>query len=99
MPKILLLTANAELDIEEAFNWYESQDQGLGKSFIRCLDSKIDSIHNNPLHFQIVQKPSIRRALVNRFPFSIYYINQEDLISIIAVLHQHRSPESWKNRT
>jgi plasmid stabilization system protein ParE len=98
MLKTLILTPQAEKDFDDAYDWYESQDSGLGREFARCVDVKITSLHRAPQQHQVVYKSKIRRALINRFPFSIYFIEQKDVISVFAILHQHRNPEAWKSR-
>jgi len=98
VPKGLILTPKAEKDFDNAYNWYESQDQGLGKEFARCVDVKITSILRSPLQHQVVHKNIIRRALIDRFPFSIYFVDEQNRIVIFAILHQHRNPETWTSR-
>lgn len=98
MFKTLILTPQAEKDLDDAYDWYEGQDSGLGKEFARCVDVKITSLLRAPQQHQVVYKSKIRRALVNRFPFSIYFVDQKDVISVFAILHQHRNPEAWKSR-
>jgi plasmid stabilization system protein ParE len=98
VPLSLILTEKAQEDLDDAFLWYEKQERGLGKEFIQCIDAKIAELHRHPLHNQIVQSKRVRRALINRFPFSIYFVNEEELITIFAILHQRRSPEFWKSR-
>lgn len=44
MPKTIILTPQAQQDLDEAYQWYETQNQGLGKEFVRCVDAKIASI-------------------------------------------------------
>lgn len=99
MFKTLILTPQAEKDLDDAHDWYENQGPGLGKEFARCVDVKITSLRRAPQQHQVVYKSKIRRALVNRFPFSIYFVEQKDVISIFAILHQHRNPETWRSRT
>lgn len=99
MPKPLILTEDAQLDFDGAYHWYEEQNQGLGQEFMRCIDAKISEVNRNPLHHQIIYGDSVRRALTNRFPFSIYFVDEEELITVFAILHQRRSPESWKSST
>ena len=94
----LILTESAQKDLDDAFQWYEEQDPGLGKEFIRCVDAKIANLSRNPLYYQIVKNERVRRALVSRFPFSIYFVSEEEVIIIFAILHQRRSPEFWKSR-
>lgn len=98
MPLQLILTEKAQEDLDDAFKWYEEQVLGLGKEFIRCVDAKISEIKRYPLHHQIVHSDQVRRALTNRFPFSIYFVNEEEIITIFAIVHQSRSLEFWKSR-
>lgn len=98
MPVSLILTEKAEKDLDDAYQWYEEQEPGLGKEFIRSVDTKIANITRHPLNHPVVQNEIVRRALVNRFPFSIYFENEEELITIFAILHQRRSPDYWKSR-
>jgi len=98
VPVSLILTEKAQEDLDNAFQWYEEQDLGLGKEFIRCVDAKIANLNRHPLHHPVVQNDRVHRTLVNRFPFSIYFVNEEELITIFAILHQRRSPEFWKSR-
>lgn len=69
MPITLILTEKAQEDLDDAYQWYEDQEPGLGKEFIRCIDVKIAKIKRNPFHHQVVQSYRVRRALTNRFPF------------------------------
>jgi plasmid stabilization system protein ParE len=98
VPISLILTEKAEEDLEDAYHWYEKQEPGLGKQVIRCIDAKIANINRHPLHHPVVQNENVRRALVNRFPFSVYFEYEEELITIFAILHQRRSPDFWKSR-
>ena len=98
MPKTLILTENAQQDLYSAYQWYQERNHGLGQEFVRCVDAKLSEISRNPLHYQIVFDKRVHRALTNRFPFSIYFVNEEDIITVFAILHQLRSPESWQTR-
>ena len=99
MAQTLILTKRTQEDLDDAYQWYQDLNQGLGQESIRCVDAKLSEISRNPLHYQIVFNKRVHRALTNRFPFSIYYVNEEDIITVFAILHQRRNPESWKTRT
>lgn len=99
MPKTLILTENAQHDLDDAYKWYQELNLGLGQEFIRCVDATLSEISRNPLHYQVVFDKRVHRALTYRFPFSVYFVNEEDVITIFAILHQRRSPDSWKTRT
>lgn len=61
----LVVTAEAERDIAEAFSWYEEQRVGLGEELVTCLDASLQGIKR--MHGIAYRK--FRRALVRRFPY------------------------------
>ena len=44
----LIIRPDAELDIRDAFNWYEAQTLGLGSEFVRAVDVCLSHIGRNP---------------------------------------------------
>ena len=87
----------AEQDIEHAVLWYENKLKGLGSRFLLSIDATLQSIKRNPNRYPIVYK-NFRRALIQRFPYSIFYFIENYSIIIIAVYHEKRNPENWKLR-
>lgn len=86
----LIIRPEAELDIQDAFAWYEMQGSQLGSEFVRAIDVSLSGIGRNPFA-SFVRKP-IRRSLIRRFPFGIFYVVEQDAIAIIACLHGKRDP-------
>ena len=39
-----------------------------------------------------------RGYFLDKFPFTVYYRETEDGIHILAVLHQRRHPDYWRDR-
>lgn len=95
MKRRAFVRQQAQTDIREAARWYEGRESGLGIRFVAQLHTMLQQISENPLRFPIVSE-NVRRALLQRFPYSVYFINQEDSVAIIAVLHQHRRPDMWQ---
>ena len=93
----LIIRPEAELDLEDAFIWYESQETGLGSEFVRAIDNCISTIGRNPLAYRLIYQQT-RRALVRRFPYCLFYIVEQDTIFIIACFHSKRNPNDWQNR-
>jgi toxin ParE1/3/4 len=62
----------AELDAAEVQLWYETQQRGLGAQFHSELSRLIDRLAENPLIYQVAYR-DIRRAMVRRFPYLIWY--------------------------
>ena len=94
---MLYIGKEAEEDIREAFNWYESQHESLGATFLSELESTLEFIKKNPELYAIAHQ-SIRRALCKRFPYAVYYIEKESGIYVLAVLQQRRNPADWQQR-
>jgi plasmid stabilization system protein ParE len=94
----LIIRPEAESDISEAYSWYNDRLLGLGSEFINCIDDAINSIMTNPESYTTVYK-NIRRSLIRRFPYAIYYIYEESNIVVLAVFHFKRNPKSWLKRT
>jgi plasmid stabilization system protein ParE len=46
-----------------------------------------------------VVQGSVRKRLVLGFPFAVLYEIGESKIYVAAVMHQHRRPGYWKDRT
>jgi plasmid stabilization system protein ParE len=93
----LIIRPDAELDIRDAFNWYEAQTLGLGSEFVRAVDVCLSHIGRNPSAYPIIFKQA-RRVFIRRFPYGIFYVLDQDLIIVIACFHSKRNPKSWKAR-
>jgi plasmid stabilization system protein ParE len=85
--KSLILTKKAQQDLDDSYYWYEQQSQGLGKELIRCVDAELAKVARNPLLYQVIWGETVHHALTDRFPYSIYYVNEDDLITVFAILH------------
>ncbi len=96
MTIVFLKIAQAELD--DAFAWYEEQAIGLGYEFLGELDQALRLVVSFPLLHAIVSN-DVRRCLLNRFPYAIYYGLSDDRIIVIAVAHMKRQPGYWIGRT
>ena len=90
-------TKEALFDIEDIIYWYEDQRKGFSYDFELCLEVGVFEIQRIPLGYQKRYK-NVMIKFINRFPYGIHYIIQENVISIIGVFHTSRSPKNWKNR-
>ena len=93
----LIIRPDAELDIQAAFEWYETQTLGLGSEFVRAVDASLSSIGRNPLAYSVVYQ-QVRRVLIRRFPYGIFYVLDKNTMIVVACFHGKRDPKSWKTR-
>jgi plasmid stabilization system protein ParE len=97
MKKPLIIRPEAEFDLAEAYGWYETHVPGLGSQFLLSIDAALSSIQRTPELYPVIHK-NVRRSLIRRFPYSVFYVAEQDRIVVLAVLHARRDPQSWKDR-
>ncbi|MEX1192123.1 MAG: type II toxin-antitoxin system RelE/ParE family toxin [Brumimicrobium sp.] len=93
----LSISEAAELDIRDAFLWYEDQKENLGLKFEKHFSKTIQNIRRNPLKIQIRYNQT-RVAFLKKFPYGVHFNVFENEIIIIAVFHTSQSPQKWGNR-
>ena len=93
----LIIRPEAELDIQDAFECYETQVPGLGSEFVREVDTCLSGIGRNPLAYPLIYQQA-RRTLIRRFPYGILYVFDQETISVVACFHGKRNPKSWQDR-
>lgn len=91
--RILYKTA-AEAEIEEAFGAYETVRQGLGIDFLEELARIEGHLHANPALYQRIEG-EMRRAVLRRFPYGLFYVVDGEQVNVLGCLHLHRDPCSY----
>jgi plasmid stabilization system protein ParE len=82
----------AERDLEAGYEFYETQQSGVGTYFLDSLCSEIDSlVLYAGIHRCIF---GYHRQLCRRFPYAIYYTIEEDVVLIWRILDLRRDP-TW----
>jgi plasmid stabilization system protein ParE len=85
----VVVRPGAATDISKARGWYEQQRTGLGTEFMDCLEEVIEHLAENPRIFTMT-KLGVQRALLDRFPYAVYFRVRADEVRLLACLHQHR---------
>lgn len=94
---IIRFLPDAEAEMFEAELWYGQQRKGLDQEFIQSIKEAVGRLHENPSLYPVVYR-RLRRILVRKFPYAIYYTSDESSIHIVAVFHTKRNPKRWKAR-
>jgi len=87
----------AKDELNDACDWYERQQSGLGLRFRGDVREAALRIAGAPLLFP-VELEEVRRYVMNRFPYTLRYVLRDDEVWIMAVSHQHRHPDYWVER-
>ncbi|MSR63399.1 MAG: type II toxin-antitoxin system RelE/ParE family toxin [Planctomycetes bacterium] len=91
----LWLLPEAIADVEGALAWYGRQEPGLDEIFEAVLEDKLIQIRERPRAFPVVLG-RVRRALLARFPYGVFYFEDGQRIAVVACLHTARDPRAWK---
>ena len=97
MKRKLIIRPEAEAELAEAFDWYEQQLRGLGSEFLISVDATVHAISRNPYHFAKIHK-DVRRALLRRFPYGVFFLVEDARIVVLAFFHAKRDPKRWQTR-
>lgn len=87
----------AEDELVEAARYYEKRSDGLGHRFLSEVRDHIDEIVKHPDRFPVF-RGDVRRKSLDRFPYNLLYVIEENGIKIVAVMHQKRRPNYWIGR-
>jgi toxin ParE1/3/4 len=97
MTRSIILRPQAERDIAAIFDWYESQQAGLGAQFLSHLREPLEAIAAHPESAPLIYK-NIRRAILSKFPYLVFYIVETSQVVVLAVLHSSRNPAVYPRR-
>ena len=94
----ILVRPEAEAEVQQGFDWYEEQSEGLGLEFLRAIEACLSGVMRNPFGYTVVKVPNVRRAVVRRFPYALFYLVDDEAIVVIAVFNVKRRPIDWLRR-
>ena len=86
----------------EATNYYlHEASPRVADQFVAAIESVALAFIAAPTRWRVAEDPEIRRYILSRFPFVIYYRwePEHDRITIYAVMHCSREPGYWRVRT
>ncbi len=69
----LSVRKEAETDISEAFEYYQSCRKNLGHDFLLCLEETVSTIQRSPLLYKEIHR-NVRRRFIERYPYGVYFV-------------------------
>lgn len=93
----LIYHPDAEAELIGAARFYEQRVKGLGVEFLDAVDRDILTIQQAPHRWRPLEG-DVRRHLLSRFPYAIYYRALTDEMRILAFAHHSRHPGYWRER-
>ena len=93
----MIILPDAQVDLENAVDWYERQRGGLGAAFLLAMEETFDRISRTPELHPIMHR-NVRRALTRQFPYPVYYFTEPDAVLVLGIFHVSRDPREWQLR-
>jgi plasmid stabilization system protein ParE len=87
----------ARKELAEAIAYYNQESEGLGYRFAVEVRRTLSRILQYPHAWPLISVRT-RRCRTSGFPYGVIYQIRENVILIVAVMHLHRHPDSWKSR-
>jgi plasmid stabilization system protein ParE len=87
----------AETELNEAVDYYDACQEGLGLEFAREINATIANICQFPLAWTPLSQDT-RRWLLRRFPYGVDYQSKGGEIIIMAIMQLNRKPDYWRKR-
>lgn len=87
----------AEAELIGAAQFYEGRVPGLGAQFLDGVDDAIALISQDPQRCRVVEA-DVRRYMLPRFPYAIYYRILPGDLRVLAIKHHRRHPDYWRSR-
>lgn len=84
-------------EINDAHDWYEQRQPGLGGAFLDEVQRALAAIGVNPARYGFAEG-NIREGPLKRFPYAVYYRVLVTRIRVLAVYHTSRNPAGWRSR-
>lgn len=97
MSRRLIVRPLAARDLREAQDWYDEQRPGLGDEFRAAVDLQLARVLERPQLYPVVYR-DVRRAILRRFPYLLYFGLNGDEIVLLACLHGRRDPARLQYR-
>ena len=86
----------AAAEVEAAIAGYAQPEISQASAFVKDLERTESHLQTQPALYQRVEG-EIRRAVLRRFPYSIFYVIEQNDVIVLACMHQHQKPRTRKD--
>lgn len=94
----LVIDLRAIRDVQQAIDYYDEQQAGLGQRFEAVLNIHLLTLEKNP--FFRIRYDNVHCLPVEKFPYIVHFTVDEDqkVVTVRAVFHTALDPKKWKGR-
>lgn len=93
----VIFTEEADFDVFDARQWYESRREGLGDELLNELEEYIKVLEQDPQIYQ-VRKRNWRYCPLKRFPYVIVFEIEKQDVVVYAMFNTYQHPNRLDTR-
>lgn len=84
-------------EAEAARDWYAERSPFAARGFLLALEDALESVAEAPERYPLKSFGCRHCVFPSRYPFTLFY-RLVPYVEIVAVAHQRRRPEYWRDR-
>ncbi len=88
----------ARLEATAAATWYRERSHDAAVGFVEEVSAALRAIRERPDAWPAWNASAVRRRVLHRYPYSVYFVLEADVVVIVAVAHHKQRPGYWLPR-
>jgi toxin ParE1/3/4 len=84
---------DAARELEEAARWYADKSSAACAGFRSAVIDAVELISNAPLSWRQVTGSGVRRIVVDKYPYTVYFEVLGDMVYVLSVAHHRKAPK------
>ena len=93
----LRVRKTARAETADVFDWFLERSPAAAAQFLDAVDQAMRLIEEAPVGHPVI-RGRLRRVLLRRFPYCIYFKVYPTTIGVVGVIHGCRHPDTWLGR-
>lgn len=90
---------DARIEVSAAATWYRERSQQAARRFTTAVAEGVRSICQHAETWPLWnRRADVRRRVLRRVPYSIFYVIDHNCVIVIAVAHHKLPPGYWLRR-
>jgi plasmid stabilization system protein ParE len=96
----VIAEAQAGREWNDAVDWYETRQPGIGLRFDDALRTFLQTLSQNPERFRLCTKLTHKARVPKPWPYSVYFTvsTEHGEVKVLAVWHDARNPSELERR-
>lgn len=90
------ISPDAEREIVQAAQWYAKKNRLAADVFRTIVFDSIETISHSPLSWAKVSEDGIRKFVLPRYPYSLFFKVLGSTVEILTVAHNRSMPGYWR---